>query len=236
MPAPVDVPASDPRLPTRPLWAFVLLALPAIGIVATLFAYAVTWAVGATGRAAGGATVDVTFAGCAAARTAVLARVSDMGLPIVSAPGADMDPWVLRVVLPSDGHVAQQIPATLAQVGRLEVRAQEQVIATSDDVLDASVRMDLMMSPRTLVMIDADAAERVAAATRTDPAGALQFYVDGERVGSQANLNPVAKGELEIDPPLGGRDRWDATAAWSVLVDHPLPCAPTVTVAEVSSR
>lgn len=219
---------SDPRLPTRPLWAFVLLALPVVGVVFVAIAYTGMWSLGVRGRDPEGQTVELAFTGCPEARPAVEARILDMGLPVLASAASD-GTWTVRTTLPADPRAAGQIPATLAAPGRLVVRAEQQVVATSEDVLDASVRLDLMMSPRTLLKLGPAAADRVETYVRSTPIGALVFEVDGQRVGSHANANPVAKGELEIDPPLGGRERWDATAAWSVILDHPLPCAPTVT-------
>jgi hypothetical protein len=213
----------DPRLPSRPGWALLILALPLVGVVLTALAYAVTWAVGLQGRSADGEAVTLTYAGCVEAGPVVEARLRDMGLAPRRTDTADG--FVVDVVLPADPEVAARIPETLAARGQLEVRGEGVTLAGPEDIVDASVRMDLMMVPSTLVKVGPEAAAAITTHVRSHPTGVLQFRVDGVEVGTQSNQNPVTIGELELSPPTAdGRARWEAVAAWSVTVDHPLPC------------
>jgi hypothetical protein len=199
-----------------------MLALPIVGVALTFAAYAAMWTLGRAGRPAEGAPADLGFAGCADAAPVVAARLRDMGL----APETRTDDggFTVSVVLPADPRVAAQIPSTLAQPGRLEVIGRGAVLATSADVTDASVRMDLLMIPSTLLAMTEAATARVATEVRADPDGTLVFRVDGRDEGIQPN-GAVEGAELELSPPeRDGQARWDAVAKWSVVLDHPLPC------------
>lgn len=221
----------DPRLAQRPLIGMLILALPLVMVALTLAAYAVTVGFGLRGRAAAGPAVELRFSGCDEAGPVIAARLADMG--IEAAPGS-AGPLSFRASLPADPEVAAAIPRTLATPGRLEVRGGDEVLASPDDVADASVRMDLMMVPSTLVNLRPEAAGRVRDHVRAVPEGRLTFVLDGAPIGEQSNQAPVEVGEVEIDPALGGhhggrldegKPRWEAVAAWAVVVDHPLPCA-----------
>ena len=101
-------------------------------------------------------------------------------------------------------------------------------MASEADVSDASVRMDLFMVPYLLLRLEDAAAQRIKAHVRAHPQGKLRFEIDGQDVGWQSNQNPVAVGELEMSPDLPSLTeeaaRMHAVAAWSITVDHPLPC------------
>lgn len=220
----------DPRLQGRPLWGLLILTLPIVGVVFTVIAYALTVGMGVRGRAPTGERVVLAFTGCPEASEAVVARMRDMGLEPdpVEVPGG----FGFETVLPEDPDVARRIPATLVAPGAFEIRGEDTLLATGADVTDASVRMDLMMVPSTLVQIGPEAADRVVKHVRAHPEGRLQFVLDGAPIGSQSNRNPVGVGEVEIAPPgLDGEPRFHAVAEWSVVVDHPLPCAIAPTAA-----
>lgn len=215
---------SDPRLPKRPVWGLLMLLMPLVGVAALTVAYAVTWGFGLRGRAATGPAVHLTYAGCAEAGPVLDARLADMGLPFTRA--ATPDGFAIDATLPADERAAAGIPATLARPGQLEVLGDGERLAGPPDVVDASVRMDLTMTPTLLVRVGPEAAGRVAAWRRAHPTGAVTFRVDGVEVGHQSSQDPMPEGELELSP-AGMRDgaaRWDAIAAWSVTLDHPLPC------------
>ncbi|MEZ4237199.1 MAG: hypothetical protein R3F59_13805 [Myxococcota bacterium] len=222
---------SDPRLRQRPLLGLLILAVPVVAVVLTLVAYAGMVGLGLRGRQATGPPVPLRFDGCAEAGPVLAARLRDMGVEAEPGDG----PLSFVASLPTDPAVAASIPATLAMPGRLEVRGGDQVLAGPSDVVDASVRADVMMVPTTLVHLSQAAAARVRDYVRANPTGRMHFAVDGQVVGSQSNEASEEIGEVEITPedahgrPMDdGRARWDLVAAWSVTVDHPLPCAVTV--------
>jgi len=215
----------DPRIPTRPLWGILLVLIPIVGVIAVAIAYAVTWGFGMAGRAARGETVTWRFSGCEAARPLLEDRLADVGLDGTWASAANG--YTVTTRLTGDESVDQSLPATLTTPAALEVRGGDEVLATSEDVTDASVRMDLFMVPSVLLSLDPPAAERVKEHVRAVPDGKMTFHVDGERIGWQSNTNPVAVGELEINLDLEGDEqaRMRAVASWSVILDHgPLPC------------
>lgn len=210
------------RHPGRGLIGLAILGIPIVLVVFVLVAYSGLFALGLGGR---GGTVPTTlsFTGCPAARPLVAARLDDMGYAAV---GSDLpDGFAFTFDGPADPVVRASLPADLARTGRFEVREQGEVLATEADVTSATVRVDALMVPTTLVALSPEAAGRVGAVVRERPGGALDFYVDGERVGGQTH-QAVGVGEVEIAPPItddGARLR--ATAAWAVVIDHaPLPC------------
>jgi hypothetical protein len=218
---PVD--PDDPRLRQRPLWGLAILLLPILGVVFTFVAYGVMVGFGVRGRPAEGAQVTLAFTGCAEAAPVLADRLGDMGLD--PEPHDVTEGFAFDVVLPADPEVAGRIPATLAAPGRLEIHGDGAVLATHADVTGASVRMDLMMTPSTLVNLSAASADRIVKHVRAHPEGRLVFVLDGVSIGTQSNRNPVGVGEVEIAPSgLGDEERWRAVAEWSVVVDHPLPC------------
>lgn len=178
---------------------------------------------GLAGRPADGAEVDVAVTACPEARDPLVARAADMGIvPSVSPVGGG---FVLRMALPSDPASADAVPAALTPPGVFEVRGGDAVLATNADVLEATVRLDLSLSPATLVRLRPDAAERVLAFVRKDPGDRISFWLDGEPVGFQINRE-VSANELEIWVQEGpDRERLEIAARRGVVIDHPLPCA-----------
>lgn len=219
----------DPRIPTRPLWGFVLVLLPIIGIVLVVSAYVVIVGMGITGRSAQGDEVTWHFTGCEAAQPMIEARLDDIGLPSTWTTGPGT--YTVTTRLTGDGTVDRSLPVTLTTPGALEVRGGSLVLASSEDVTYAGVRMDVFMVPSVLLRLDADGADRVKQYVRSEPEGRMEYYVDGQYIGWQSNTNPVSVGEVEINLEMDGdeRARMQAVASWSVILDHaPLPCAVSV--------
>lgn len=220
----------DPRLKTRPIWGLAILVLPIIGVVVVTAAYVVMVSLGLQGRSANGAPMEIELAACEEARSVVSDRLEEMGFQarLEPSPGG----LVVRFDGPADPDVRATLPETLATPGLLELRGGDRVLATQEDVVDASVRLDAMMTGSTLIHLSSSAGDRVRAWVREQPTGQLDFYVDGERVGGQRN-DAVTVGEVEIAPPIDDdAQRLRAVAHWAVVIDHPLPCRVTV----VSSR
>jgi len=218
----------DPRIPTRPLFGFILVLMPIVGVFLVTIAYVVMWSLGLAGRSAQGEEVTWRFSGCEAALPLLEARLDDVGLSATwtSTSGG----YTVTTQLTGDETVDEGLPAMLTTPADLEIRAGDQVLATSADVTDASVRMDIFMVPFVLLKVDEDAAERIKVHVRQDPEGKMAFHVDGRKIGWQSNANPVAIGELEVNLELEGdeKDRMQAVASWSVTLDHgPLPCSVT---------
>ncbi len=219
----------DPRLKQRPIWGLLILILPIVGVLVVFALYAGMWAIGISGRAASGPRATLTFDGCPQARPLLEARLADMGLDDAAwtdTPGG----FAVEVSLTGDPDVDARIPRTLAMPGALEIRGGDEALATNIDVVEASVRLDLLMVPSVLVKVGPEAAARVKEHVRANPGGQLRFLVDGVDVGGQSNLEPVAVGDLELAPDgydvSLDRERMHAVAAWSVVLDHgPLPCA-----------
>lgn len=220
----------DPRLKTRPIWGLAILTLPIAGVVVVAVGYAGMVGLGLRGRAATGAPMEVQLEACDEARDVVVARLDEMGFAsdVQRSPSG----LVARFAGPADPEVRSSVPQTLATPGLLELRGGERVLATPDDVIDATVRLDAMMTASTLIRLSPTGAERVKAWVREQPAGQLDFFVDGTRVGGQRN-DAVSAGEVELAPSIADDTaRLRAVAHWAVVIDHPLPCR----VAVVSSR
>lgn len=221
----------DPRLKQRPIWGLVILTLPIVGIVLVFLLYGAMWALGMSGRAARGPRAELAFDACAEARPLLEARVADMGLADTrwrDTPGG----FAVELTLTGDPEVDARLPDTLAMPGALEVLGEGEVLATSADITDAGVRLDLLMVPSVLLKLRDEAAQRVKDHVRAHPGGELRFRVDGVDVGGQSNLEPVAVGDLELAPDgfdtSKDRELMHTVAAWSVVLDHaPLPCEVT---------
>ncbi|MCA9491284.1 MAG: hypothetical protein KC621_15240 [Myxococcales bacterium] len=225
-----DVDPDDPRLKTRPIWGLAILVLPIVGVVVVTLAYVVMVSLGLQGRAADGAPMEIELTACDEARAVVSDRLDEMGFTakLEPSPGG----LLARFEGPTDPEVRASLPTTLATPGLLELRGGDRVLATQEDVVDATVRLDAMMTGSTLIHLSPGAADRVRAYVRETPSGQLDFFVDGERVGGQRN-DAVTVGEVEIAPPIDDDpQRLRAVAHWAVVIDHPLPCRVTV----VSSR
>ncbi len=218
----------DPRHPTRPLLGMALVLMPVLGVIVVTLAYVVTFGFGVAGRQARGSEITWRFSGCPEARPLLEARLADVGL---QADWSDeRGGFLVTTQLTGDPAVDAGLPATLTTPGDLEIRAGRTVLGTTDDVTDASVRMDLFMVPYVLLSLDDDAAQRVKENVRADPQGKMTFHVDGEKIGWQSNTNPVSVGKLEVNLEMDGdeRARMHAVASWSVVLDHaPLPCRVT---------
>lgn len=220
-----DLDPDDPRLQGRPLIGLLILALPILGVFVVMIAYVVMWGLGTSGRSASGEVAQLRFEACAEARAPIEARLADMGLTIAS--GSDTDTgFTLSVRLTGDAAVDAALPAVLSSPGALEVRGDRTILATNDDLTDASVRLDLFMVSYVLLRLEESAAQRIKRHVRADPSGRLELWIDGESAGWQSNQNPVAIGELEFSPEISDEQaRMRAVAAWAVVLDHgPLPC------------
>jgi preprotein translocase subunit SecD len=219
----------DPRIrQARPGWALFILAAPLVLFAIVVVGYSALVGAGLRGRTATGERTTLTFRSCPEARPFLEARVADVGLADATFEALP-DGLALTATLPGDPEVAEALPATLATPGVLEVRDGQTVLATNDDIVDASVRLDLFMIPSTLLRLTPEAGQRLSDWTRDHQDGMLTFVLDGRTIGHQTATNPVATGELEIaTDDLPDRQRMHATAAWGVVLDHgPLPCAVT---------
>lgn len=219
-----EISDDDPRIPARPIWAMVILALPIVGVLLTFLAYGVMWSLGLSGRVARGEPMELRFVGCAEAEPYLRGRLDDMGLE--GTWSTTSDGYAVTVVPTGDREVDAALATTLSVPAALQVTSQGETLATNADLREATVRMDIFMVPYVLLRLESAAAERVKHAMRTDPGGKLRFLVDGVDVGWQSNTNPVATGDLEINLTIeDDLERMRAVAAWSVTLDHgPLPC------------
>jgi hypothetical protein len=203
-----------------------LLLIPVAMIPLVFVAWGLMIWAGLAGRPASGPEVDIGVTACPEARDVLLARAADMGL--TPAVEARPDGFVLHTRMPEDPESAASVPRALAPPGRFEVRGGDQVLATNADVTEATIRLDLSLSPATLIRLQPAAAQRVAAFVRGDEGGQIEFWLDGQKVGYQVNRE-VSANELEIWVQEGGdRARLQVAAERGVVIDHPLPCPVAV--------
>lgn len=216
----------DPRIAqARPGWALAILSAPIFVALAVVLLYVGMWSMGLAGREAAGAERALQVEACPEGVVALRDRLTDMGLPAEVAP----TPTGARLTTRATGRpeVDQRLTTVLSAPGRFELRGGDVVLATSEDVAEASSRLDGMMDPWLLVRLREDAAERVKQHVRADPRGRLHFAVDGVEVAMQPNTRDVTVGEVEGIPlaDMDRAERFHRVAEWAVLVDHPLPCA-----------
>ena len=217
----MDLDPDDPRLPSRPLLGMAILALPGLGFLAIAIGYTALFAAGSAGRSIDGPEVELRFSGCPDAQQAITARLSDMGLPATALPSSDASTFGFRLKLPADPEAARAIPSTLASPGQLQIQDADEAIATNSDLVDASVKMDLLTEPSLLLTLSDAATERLKSHAR--PGHRVSLHIDGARVAD----TPLDRASSVLDFLLTEgveRERWSRIAAWSVTVDHPLPC------------
>ena len=217
----------DPRIQqARPGWALFILAAPIVLFVIVALLYTGMIGLGLQGRGSG-EPVDLRVGGCAEAPAAVVERLADMGLPATIDAS---DPQLVHTHRIGRPEVDATLAATLAQRGVFELRHDDEVLVTNAQITEATYRLDGMMDPWLLLLLDDVATEAVVGAMRGDPTGRLTFVLDGEPVAMQPNRRDVFRGEVE-GIPLADRDaatRMERIAAWSVMIDHVLPCDATV--------
>ncbi|MBA2320903.1 MAG: hypothetical protein H0V89_07100 [Deltaproteobacteria bacterium] len=211
---------ADPVLMPRKGALFLLIPVMLIPVV--FCAWGVMLWSGLTGRQPDGDEVAIAVSGCPEAREALAARALDMGLV------AEIDDraggFSIRTRLPADPAAAASIPEAFPPPGQIEVRGGATILATNGDVAEATVRLDLTLSPATLLRIHPEAAGRIANFVREDPGGRIEFVLDGAPVGYQLNRE-VSANELEIWVLEGeDRERLTVAAQRGVVIDHPLPC------------
>lgn len=203
-----------------------ILAMVPTAVALVFLAYGVFAIFVYLGRPADGERVDVTLRACPEAAAPIEARLDAMGLSDARFDPAP-DGFVVTVTLPADARVAATIPDTLAEAGRLEVRAAEDgaVLVRNEDLVRAGVRMDVMLRPSTFVVLGPEARARLDAHTRARPEGKLIYVYEGEEVWTELNRAEREPGELEF-PPSGedDADRMHVAARRGVVLDHPLPC------------
>jgi hypothetical protein len=147
------------------------------------------------------------------------------------------DTFALTAVFPDEPEALEDIPRTLSTRGLLEIRGGGEVLITNDDVEIAAVRLDLTMTPSTLIVVTMDGAKRVARWMNSDPEGRMVYFIDGVEVYESSNHKPFSDAELEI-PPNAANDRAQMALAahWGIVIGHPLPCDLTVTSTRVVDR
>jgi hypothetical protein len=221
----------DPRIAqARPGWALVVLASPIVAFVVVIVLYIGMVSLGLSGRGGDGGRVVYRVAACDEAVEPIAERLRDMGLPAE----VDRTRGDVRIVSQRIGRpeIDETVPDTLSTVGRFELRHGDAVLARNEQITDASTRLDGMMDPWLLLGLDEQATDAVVGAVRSDPRGRMHFVVDGQIVAMQPNGRDVQRGEVEGIPvaELTAADRMARVAAWSVIIDHPLPCPATVEI------
>lgn len=233
--APPGAPLEQQVEQLKPRPGCLLLLIPLLAVVATFLAYAWLFWNGMAGRPATGPLVDVSFEGCEDAAPVVLARIEDMGLaPIEVVPGPTG--FRTRVQLPSSDTDAHAFADVLASPGQFQLRDGDEVLADHTEIASAGVRLDVTMSPSTLIVLEPDARDRVYARMGEKPDGKLQMWVDGELVWSFSNRKPSMNGEFEI-PPDAANDqaRMELAAGRGIALNSgPLPCTLTVSALEAA--
>ncbi len=199
-----------------------LLGIPVLAIVAVFLAYVWLIFTGLAGREAAGERVEIHFEACTEAIDVVERRVAEMGL---GDPDLTRQPGGFRLVatLPDDEGVAHSIPTTLSTPGFLTVHGLDADLGTPP-VLDhtgvssSSVRLDLTMSPTTLVQLERDAILALRSYQKADPGGRFEIRIDGEKVAEWSNQKSLGPGELEI-PPDAANDqaRMELAAARGIM-------------------
>ena len=207
----------------RPAAIFLLAPVVAIAIVFGLYLY--LFASGYIGRPASGETVEMRFEGCDAAREVILDRAEEMGLGTPRMVDEGRERFTLTAVLPDEPEAVSAIPVTLSTAGVLALRADGEVLVSSADVVSSGVRLDLTMTPTTLVVLTLEGARAVAAHMNAHPDGRMAFVLDGEVIHDQSNRKPFSEAELDIPPSAANdRARMALAAHRGIIIGSPHRC------------
>jgi len=221
----MDRPQSPTPEEMMPRPAAIFLAAPLVAIAIVFGLYAYLFAHGWTGRAAAGATVKMHFSACAQAEEVVRTRVEEMGLGAPEFHSAT-DGFSLTAVLPDEPESVEQIPATLATRGLFELRGGgNELLVDNGAVVSSGVRLDMTMTPTTLIVLTLEGAKVVAKHMNGDPDGRMSYFIDGAEVHDQSNRKPFSDAELEI-PVIAENDRavMARAAHFGIIIGNPLPC------------
>ena len=225
-------PTPEEMMP-RPAAIFLLAPIVAVGIVFVLYAY-LFWH-GYVGRSASGETVEMRFEGCAPSRDVVEARAVEMGLGTPRLEGGEGSRYTLTAVLPDEPEALSAIPETLATRGLMELHGGGEVLLTNADLVSSSVRLDITMSPTTLLVLTLDGAKTVAKHMNTYPDDRMDYFLDGEKIHDQSNRKPFSELELEIPPSAeNDRARMGLAAHRGIIMGLPLPCEVSLLGVEVA--
>lgn len=221
----------DPSHPDykAPTWGCLIYAAPLVAVPMVFAAYGYLFYSGLGGRPADGARVEIAFDGCEAAGPIIEARVQRMGLGDPVFGTRDSGPMI-EVTLPTDEEVANDVPTTLARTGAFEIRAGDEVLFDNSALTDATVRMDIMMSPWVVLRLQEDAEASLHAHQKTDLSAETSYWIDGVKLGRISNQKTVMGGEVEL-PGDAANDRarmQRAAADALVLSSGPLPCSVSV--------
>jgi hypothetical protein len=215
-------PTPEEMMP-RPAAIFLLAPIVAVGIVFGLYVY-LFWH-GYVGRVASGETVAMHFEGCTPAQEVVLARAEEMGLGSPVLVGGEGSRFTLAAMLPEEPEARSAIPETLATRGLLELHGGGEVLITNADLVSSSVRLDITMSPTTLLVLTLDGAKVVAKHMNAYPDDRMDYILDGDKIHDQSNRKPFSEAELEIPPSAeNDRARMALAAHWGIVMGRPLPC------------
>ena len=229
----MDRPQSPKPEEMMPRPAAVFLLVPVLAIVTVFLLYAYLFASGYVGRVASGATTAMTFRGCAEAADVVRARGEEMGLGAPQLARTDGG-FTLTAVLPAEEDVAAAIPTTLATPGAFSLRGGSEVLVTSADVVSSGVRLDVTMTPTTLIVLTLDGARVVANHMNAHPDERMDFVLDGEVIHVESNRKPFSEAELEIPPSAeDDRARMALAAHRGIIIGHPHPCAVELVGTEI---
>ena len=213
----------------KPRGGFVLLGAPIVAIGFVFVAYGWLLFNGWVGRSASGPEATYLVSGCPEAAEVMRARVAEMGLPepVVAATEGG---FVFTVALPSAATDPEAFGETLSAPGRFAMHGGGEVLATEAQIASAGVRMDLTMTPATLVVLDDEGTSRVYDWMNRQPDERTRIELDGVEVWSFGNRKTTTNGEFEI-PPSADDDRLRMELAASrgiILNDGPLPCPVTL--------
>ena len=226
-----DLPNAPPALTheditrLKPSAGCFFLAIPVVAILAVFLAYVWLFYNGWIGRPASGDGVEYTFRACSEAQDVVRSRVEDMGLADLEIRPTD-DGFLLSMTLPSAETRPEDLARVLASPGTFEIRAGDRVLADIDGVASAGVRLDLTMSPSTLVVLTDSARDTVYGHMNGHPEGSMDLWLDGEKVWTMSNLKPTQNGEIEVPPDAeNDRARMELAAGRGIALNNgPLPC------------
>lgn len=210
----------------RPRGGCLLLAAPLFAVPAVIMAYLYLFYSGYQGVDPSGNTVQMQFHSCDEAGQMVLARAEDMGLGNTILTATD-NGFVLASVLPDREDAAAEIATTFGSVGLFALRAGDIELANQDDVVDASVRLDITMTPSTLINLNEEARKRIYRHIKDVPEGKMEVWLEGEMVWDYGNQRPMINGEIEVPPSAADDQARMKLAAHRAIVlnNGPLPCA-----------
>jgi len=194
-------------------------------MAAVLLLYVLVW----RGGVADGERVGISLTGSCAQHdeAMVTRRVAAIGL---GEPEIISTPNTIQIVATLPGQDPQterdEIPELLGRAGRIQIKADDRVLATETDIDEAVLGLDESGIAMAKLVLDRNVAAMLSEHMEDSPLGVIRIYMDGEIIAERPNSMSFSDNEIRVigldsNPAKRMRD----AASQIIIVNHgPLSC------------